>query len=261
MKKLAALTLSLFLVSGTAFADTPKDADAQPAKGAPPAKPKAASKAENSNAAIAAQLEELRQTLQSQQEQLQLLKEELAKRDRQIDEAREAAAAANARAAEASTKAAEAANSSAEVKTAAATLNTSVSDLKASNEGLKTAVSAESAQTRKAGVETSPLQLHIGDASITPIGFADFTGVWRSRDGGSGIGTNFAGIPYGGSNVFQTNLNEFRFSMQNSRIGFRVDADVKGSHVLGYMEADFLGNNPGNVAVSSNSNTLASRLS
>src|SRR6266436_4159307 len=113
MKKLAALTISMFLVSGTAFADTPKDADAQPAKGAQPAKPKAAKKAENSNAAIAAQLEELRQTLQSQQEQLQLLKEELAKRDRQIDEAREAAAAANARAAEASTKATEAVNTTA----------------------------------------------------------------------------------------------------------------------------------------------------
>src|SRR5438128_12161009 len=91
MKKLAALTLSLFLVSGTAFADTPKDADARPAKGAPPAKPKAASKSENSNAAIAAQLEELRQTLHSQQEQLQLLNEELAKRDRQIGEAPEEA--------------------------------------------------------------------------------------------------------------------------------------------------------------------------
>src|SRR5436853_4950333 len=50
MKKLAALTLSMFLVSGTAFADTPRDADAQPAKGGQPAKPKAAKKAENSDA-------------------------------------------------------------------------------------------------------------------------------------------------------------------------------------------------------------------
>ena len=62
MKKLAALTLSMFLVSGTAFADTPKNADPQPAK-AQPAKPKAAKKAEKSDAAIAAQLEELRQAL------------------------------------------------------------------------------------------------------------------------------------------------------------------------------------------------------
>jgi hypothetical protein len=48
--------------------------------------------------------------------------------------------------------------------------------------------------------------------------------------------------------------------MQNSRVGFRVDAMVKGAHVLGYMESDFLGNNPGNVSVSSNSNTFRSRV-
>jgi DNA-binding protein H-NS len=108
--------------------------------------------------------------------------------------------------------------------------------------------------------ETSPLQLKVGSAYITPVGFMDFTGVWRARDGGSGIGTNFAGIPYGGSSAYQANEGELRFSMQNSRIGFRVDADVKGSHVIGYMEADFLGNAPTNLAVGSNSNTLRSRL-
>jgi hypothetical protein len=107
-------------------------------------------------------------------------------------------------------------------------------------------------------VSDAPLQLHIGSAYITPVGFMDFTSVWRSHDGGSGIGTNFASIPYG--NIFQNNLSEFRLSMQNSRIGFRVDALVKGAHVIGYMESDFLGNNPGNVAVSSNSNTMRSRL-
>ncbi len=108
------------------------------------------------------------------------------------------------------------------------------------------------------GEDVSPLQFRIGTATIQPIGFMDFTTVWRSHDGGSGIGTNFAGIPYG--SVFQDHLGEFRFSMQNSRIGFRIDADVKGAHVMGYMESDFLGNNPGNVGVSSNSNTLRSRL-
>ncbi|HEV2232552.1 MAG TPA: hypothetical protein VGV68_04005, partial [Terriglobia bacterium] len=106
----------------------------------------------------------------------------------------------------------------------------------------------------------SPLSFKIGSAYITPVGFMDFTSVWRSRNGGSGIGTNFAGIPYGGPSVFQTNESELRFSMQNSRIGFRVDTNVKGSHVIGYMEADFLGNAPANLAVSSNSNTLRSRL-
>lgn len=110
----------------------------------------------------------------------------------------------------------------------------------------------------KEGDESSPLQFHIGTATIIPVGFMDFTSEWRSHDGGSGIGTNFASIPYGTS--FSTNLSEFRLSMQNSRIGFRVDAMVHGAHVIGYTESDFLGNNPGNVAVSSNSNTMRSRL-
>jgi hypothetical protein len=63
MKKIAALTLSLFLTYGTAFADTPKDtpkdADAQPARPATPAKAKAAKKADKSDSAIAAEIEEL----------------------------------------------------------------------------------------------------------------------------------------------------------------------------------------------------------
>jgi hypothetical protein len=106
--------------------------------------------------------------------------------------------------------------------------------------------------------EILPLQFKIGSAYFTPVGFMDFTGVFRSHAEGSGIGTNFAGIKYG--NTFNTHLTELAESMQNSRIGFRVDVMVKGAHVIGYMESDFLGNNPTNVAVSSNSNTLRSRL-
>ncbi|MGA7234177.1 MAG: hypothetical protein WBY44_00755 [Bryobacteraceae bacterium] len=107
-------------------------------------------------------------------------------------------------------------------------------------------------------IPESPLQIKIGDAYITPIGFMDFTGVWRNKNDGGSIGTSFGSIAYG--NVYQTNLSEFRLSMQNSRVGFRVDAMVKGAHVIGYMEADFLGNNPPNVLVSSDSNTMRSRV-
>jgi hypothetical protein len=141
--------------------------------------------------------------------------------------------------------------------TAAISTETSASAIGISPPSVSAAPTSSHPQEKKAD-DVSPLQLRIGSAYITPVGFMDFTGVFRSHDGGSGIGTNFAGIPYG--NVFQNNLSEFRFSMQNSRIGFRVDAMVKGAHVIGYMESDYLGNNPGNVAVSSNSNTLRSRL-
>ncbi|HMD86780.1 MAG TPA: hypothetical protein VKO18_18985 [Terriglobia bacterium] len=116
-----------------------------------------------------------------------------------------------------------------------------------------------------ANTESSPLQLHIGSASLTPVGFMDFTSVWRNHAAGGNIGTSFGSVPYGtitnGLTPYTTNLSEFRFSMQNSRIGFRADADVMGAHVIGYMEADFLGTPASlNIAVTSNSNLLRSRL-
>ncbi len=114
------------------------------------------------------------------------------------------------------------------------------------------------AQVTSVRENTSPLQFHIGNASITPIGFMDFTTVFRTRTGGSSIGTNFAGTPF--SNTVPGQLSEFRFSAQNSRIGLRVDANVHGANVLGYFESDFLGFSPSNAAVSSNSNSLRMRL-
>ena len=104
----------------------------------------------------------------------------------------------------------------------------------------------------------SPLQLRIGGAYITPVGFMDFTGIWRNKETGSDIATNFGGIPYGGG--YQDHTSESRFTSQNSRMGFRVDAMVHHAHVLAYMEADFLGASAANVAVSTNSNTLRERL-
>jgi len=106
----------------------------------------------------------------------------------------------------------------------------------------------------------SPLQLRLGTATITPIGFMDMTGVFRAADGGSSIGTNFGSIPYNNVSTGLGKLSEFRFSAQNSRIGARVDTVVHGVKVLGYWESDFLGNQSANASVSSNSITYRLRL-
>jgi hypothetical protein len=106
----------------------------------------------------------------------------------------------------------------------------------------------------------SPLQLRVGTATITPMGFMDMTAVFRSVDGGSGIGTSFGSIPYNNASTGLGKLTETRFSAQNSRIGARVDADVHGTHVLGYWESDFLGNQSTNASVSSNAITFRMRL-
>ncbi len=228
----------MLLVSGTAFADKPKNADPQPAKAAQPTKPKAAKKADKSDAAIAAQLEELRQTLQSQQEQLQMLKEELAKRDRQIDEAREAAAGANARAAEASSKATEAVNTTAEVKSTAVSLNSTVSDLKASNEVLRTTVATEQADAKKA-MEEGPSTIKYKGINITPGGFIAAETVFRNRATGADINSTFTGIPY--PNNALSRVTESNFSGRQSRLFLLLDTKVGSAKVTGYYEGDFLG--------------------
>ncbi|OLC91677.1 MAG: hypothetical protein AUH86_20265 [Acidobacteria bacterium 13_1_40CM_4_58_4] len=242
MKNLAALTLSMLLVSGTAFADTPKDAEPHSAKAAHAAKAKAAKKADKADSAIAAEIEELRQALQSQQQQLTLLKEELAKRDRQIDEAREAAAAANSRAAEASTKATEAVNTTAEVKSTAATLGTTVADIKASNEALKSTV-AETAQETKAA--ETPAAIHIKGITLTPGGFFTAESAWRQRAASADINTPFTGTPFPGNALSKT--SEFNASGRQSRIAMLAEGQTEHAKFTGYYETDFL-----SAAVTSN---------
>jgi hypothetical protein len=111
---------------------------------------------------------------------------------------------------------------------------------------------------QKAETESpSPLAVKIGNAAFAPLGFVDATFYGRSSNVGSGIGTNFGGIPY--NNSASEHLSEANFSTQNSRLGFRVDSSVLGSKVLGYFEADFLGNQPANVFVTSNSDTFRMR--
>src|SRR5579884_152863 len=108
----------------------------------------------------------------------------------------------------------------------------------------------------------SPLQLKIGNATIIPIGFMDMTSVSRSTNTGNGIGTNFGSIPY--DHTQAAALTETRLSIQNSRIGARIDTGFKGWNVLGYWESDFLGQlgNPpnGGLAVSSNPYVFRMRL-
>lgn len=105
---------------------------------------------------------------------------------------------------------------------------------------------------------SSPLGISIGNTTFTPLGFLDATFFARSTNVGSGIGTNFLGMPY--NNAVAGKLSETNFSAQNSRIGFRVDSTFMGAKVLGYLEADFLFNNNANsYQVTSNSAGLRLR--
>ncbi len=238
MKKLAALTLSLFLTSGIAFADSPKDADSTPAKNAPSEKAKEANKSDKSDSAIAAEIEELRQTLQSQQEQLQLLKEELAKRDRQIDEAREAAAAANSRASEASVKASEAvATSNAARSTSAAISSNTVAS--SAGEPVVAQQAHDPKDPKSKPTEDGPASIRYKGVSITPGGFIAAETIYRTRANSADINTPFNSIPFGGNSL--SKVSEFNFTARQSRATVLAESTVGSTKLTGYFESDFLG--------------------
>lgn len=105
---------------------------------------------------------------------------------------------------------------------------------------------------------TSPLAIHIGDADLQLGGFMDATSISRSTNTGTGIGSSFGTIPFKGTPA--GSLSETRFSTQNSRITLTATSKVGTASLKGYIEADFLGNAPANLNVTSNANTLRMRL-
>lgn len=84
-----------------------------------------------------------------------------------------------------------------------------------------------------------PPYLRIGSVCIAPVGFADLIPIWRNENTGSSFASAWGSIPY--NNTVNGKLPEFRFTPQNSRLGFRVDGDWLGTHFIGYNEIDFLG--------------------
>jgi hypothetical protein len=235
MRKTAAMILSLFLMSGIAFADTPKDDDPQPAQTAKTKKP-AKKPAKSATAILAEQVEALRQSMEAQQQQIRQLQDELAKRDAQIGDAKSAAAAADAKASEADAKATAVASSTAEVKTTTTTLSSDVSDLKLSNEAVKGAV--QDAQKKIVAGE-SPAAIHYKGITITPGGFLAAETVFRNRATSGDINTPFTGEPYGAADL--SHVNENVFSARQSRLSMLAQGKLGSATISGYVEGDFLG--------------------
>ncbi len=135
--------------------------------------------------------------------------------------------------------------------------NTTTANTSTAPAATVTATTASNTQSDQG--DQSPLFFRIGGAEFSPLGFLDFTSVYRSTDVGSGIGTSFGSIPFNGSSP-AGELSELRFSAQNSRIGLKIDENPGDFKLRGYIEADFLGNAAANLEIGSHSDTLRMRL-
>ncbi|HEV7552376.1 MAG TPA: hypothetical protein VGP65_11875, partial [Candidatus Angelobacter sp.] len=104
----------------------------------------------------------------------------------------------------------------------------------------------------------SPLSFRIGGADFTPGGFVDFENVFRTTNTGNVTATNFWAIPF--NNTAAGHLTEYRSTGQYSRINLKATTKFKGTDVMGYVEADFNGNDAANVFITSNGHTMRMRL-
>jgi hypothetical protein len=199
------------------------------------------------NSPAADELQILKERIAQQSEQLRKLQQAVEEQRKLLDEVVEAAESATARIGREDAAVIPARTAS------AAPLMLQPAHDRTSRRGILLGRGGQNLQPKN----PSPLGISIGNTTFTPLGFVDFTWFGRSTNVGSGIGTNFGGIPF--NNNVSSQITENNFSTQNSRIGFRVDSTVAGAKVLGYFEADFLGNQPANVFVTSNSDTFRMR--
>lgn len=217
MKKRAALTLSLFLTAGVALADT-KESDPKTVKGAPSGASRAAKEKEKSYSMIAAELEELRQAIQAQQEQLRLLQSELAKRSRQTEEGSEAMP------------------NTTDGKPFAANLTSGATDAKANNVASDPARQTGRVETKKS--VGGPDALLFKGVTLTPGGFFAAESVWRQRAASADINTPFTSIPFAGNDI--SRISEFNASGRQSRISMLAEGKTERTKFTAYYETDFL---------------------
>jgi hypothetical protein len=264
MKKIemfVCLGLCAGLVVPACAADSPAD---------PPATPPAASATETTTAATS-EIEQLKKMLLDQQRQIDELRRQIASGDKTVSTSKDkavTAAADKAAPAPLDTPTAPNVSGHASLGAVASTAPVIPPGPAPASPGSPFAngpfgPAAATSPIPQAAIDgSSPLQLKIGDAYLTPVGFMDMTEVSRSTNTGSGIGTNFGSVPY--ANTQAGSLTESRLSIQNSRIGARIDAIAKGWNILGYWESDFLGQlgNPpnGGLAVTSNPYVFRMRL-
>jgi hypothetical protein len=104
----------------------------------------------------------------------------------------------------------------------------------------------------------SPLSVGVGPLTIAPTGFLEYSQVWRSRNVDSGEPTNYAAIPFG--DTVDGHRTQTLSSAANTRLGVQVNGNFSALRLLGVVETDFIGFQPGNISTTSNSYGMRMRL-
>jgi len=246
MKSIAAAAIVAVLAATNGYA-----ADPPPAPAAKHAK--SAAKPKPVPAATSAELQELKQQMQTQ---IDTLKQQLADRDTQLKQAQDSAAAAQASAARAEAAAGAQQQAVSENAAAVTTLQGTVTDLKSIQTSVVNSMQDDQANLKKS--LESPEALHYKGITITPGGYMAAETIWRSRATGGDIATPFSAIPFEATDA--SHMSEWYSSARQSRVSMMAMGKANWGTMRGYVEADFLGTGVTSNNNQSNSYVLRQRV-
>ncbi|HWT65393.1 MAG TPA: hypothetical protein VN151_04715 [Terracidiphilus sp.] len=207
-----------------------------------PAKKHAAAK-KPATPTVEEQIEALRKEFQGQ---IDGLKGDLAAKDTQLQQAKQAAADAQAAAQKAEADATAQQQATTDNAAAVNALQGTVTDLKANAVSIAATISDENQAIKKA--ISSPDALHYKGITISPAGsFIEAATVWRSAATGGDINTPFTGIPL--EHADNAKLSEFFGSGRQSRLALKAVGKLDKVTLTGYYELDWLG-----TGITSNNN-------
>ena len=219
------------------------------------ATPTASKKKTAKTTVTADDVQELKNALAAQQQQIQQLREEMRKRDAALEQAQQQMQQAQAAAAAAQAKADQASSQASQQQQAVSDLKTDVSDMK--QNATNAALSLQETQKNIQSSLESPLAINYKGITITPVGFLAAETVWRQHAMGSDVNTPFNSIPFNGA--AQSHMSEFFGSGRQSRVGMLAEGKLGNFTMRGYVEADFLSAGVTSNNNQSNSYTLRQR--
>lgn len=184
----------------------------------------------------ASEMKTLRDAVNAQQQQIQMLRDELQRRDAAMQQMQSQVNSLQSTASQAQSTAQSAASSSRQNEDSLAALKTTVGTVQTS--ATATANSLQATDKKVTALE-SPLAIKYKGITITPGGFVAAQINWRSKNQNLDNFGNFGAIPFRGSS--NSYLSEFRETARYTRLSLLAEGKTKSFNVQGYYEFDFEG--------------------
>lgn len=185
---------------------------------------------------VSEQLEQLRQSIEQQNQQIQSLQQQVQQRDSTIQQLQQSVSQAQSTASQAQQAAQTAASQN---QQQLQSVQTDLADLKTVT--TNSVSTLQETQKRVTDIE-NPTAVHYKGITITPGGFLAAESVWRQHNESADIISSFNGIPFDGSP--QSQLSEWHMTARQSRLSLLAEGKLSDVKLTGYYEMDFLGAAP-----------------